>query len=152
MCGIRRFAALTCWGVYFSGVGMAYKRLAQIVFLSGLHPAPANLAAHYANRLGAQWMRARAAVLPGLRGDVPVLSEELIAWADLLVTLDTVALAARPPLRAGLQHRHYGFEPIPSAADKSAWRELAADVRKRVEGMIGGMQMLERAAAAADDL
>ncbi len=129
---------------------MGYKRLAHIVFLSGLHPAPANLAAHYAHKLGGEWMAARAAVLPGVVGEVPVLDEELLSWADLLVTMDAVALANYPPLRPGLQHRHYPFEPIPAVADKTAWSALAARVRERVEGMVGGMRLLEKAAQATD--
>lgn len=133
---------------------MGYKRQARIVFLGGLHPAPANLAAHYARKLGGEWMEARAAVLSGVPGEVEVINEGLLAWADLLVTLDAAALAARPPLRSGLQHRHYPFEPIPPAADKAAWSELTVRVRERVEGMIGGMRLLEKAAqaAAANDL
>ena len=128
---------------------MGYKRQARIVFLGGLHPAPANLAAHYAQKLGSEWLQARAAVLLGVNGEVAVLDAELLAWADLLVTLDAVALAGRPPLRVGLQHRHYPFEPIPVVADKVGWSELAARVRERVEGMIGGMRLLEKAAQAS---
>ena len=128
---------------------MGYKRQARIVFLGGLHPAPANLAAHYAQKLGSEWIEARAAVLPGVSGEVAVLDDALLAWADLLVTLDSTALAARPPLRAGMQHRHYPFEPIPPVADKTGWSELAARVRERVEGMIGGMRLLEKAAQSA---
>ena len=133
---------------------MGYKRQARIVFLGGLHPAPANLAAHYVQKLGREWMEARAAVLTGVSGEVAVLNDELLAWADLLVTLDSAALAERPPLRAGMQHRHYPFEPIPAVADKAGWSELAARVRERVEGMIGGMRLLEQAAQAdaVDDL
>ncbi|MDP2025047.1 hypothetical protein [Sulfuriferula sp.] len=131
---------------------MAYKRKARIVFFCASHPAPANLAAHYANTLGSDWMEARAAVLPGVAGEVPVLDGTALAWADLLVTLDAAALAARPPLRAGLQHRHYPFEPIPDVADKTAWRELAARIQQRVEGMIGGMRLLQKAARASDGL
>lgn len=131
---------------------MAYKRKARILFLGGLHPGPPNLAAHYANRLGAEWMEARAAVLPGVAGDVPVLSDDAVAWADLLVTLDAAANAARPSLRPGLQHRHYPFEPLPDVADKPAWSALAARIRERVEGMVGGMQLLQRASSADDGL
>ncbi|WP_124949878.1 hypothetical protein [Sulfuriferula thiophila] len=128
---------------------MGYKRQARIVFLGGLHPAPANLAAHYAQKLGSEWMEARAAVLTGVSGEVAVLDDALLAWADLLVTLDGAALAARPPLCAGMQHRHYPFEPIPPVTDKAGWSELAARVRERVEGMIGGMRLLEKAAQSA---
>lgn len=131
---------------------MAYKRKARILFLGGLHPVPPNLAAHYANRLGADWMEARAAVLPGVAGDVSVLDDEALQWADLLVTLDASANAACPPLRSGLQHRHYPFEPIPGVADKLAWTALAARIRERVEGMIGGMQMMQRASSGNDGL
>ena len=134
------------------GRNMGYKRRAQILFLSGAHPALASLAAHYANQLGASWMAARAAVLPGVCGDVPELNAELLGWADLLVTLDAVALAARPSLRAGMQHRHYGFGPVPPGADKIAWREFNRCVRERVEGMIGGMRLLEKAARLEGDL
>jgi hypothetical protein len=131
---------------------MAYKRQARIVFFCGSHPAPANLAAHYANSLGSEWMAARAAVLPGVAGEVPVLDDALLAWADLLVTLDAAALAAKPPLRPGLQHRHYPFEPLPEVADKAAWGELAMRIRQRVEGMIGGMRLLQKAAHVPDGL
>ncbi|MHB1332627.1 MAG: hypothetical protein ACYCY1_08530 [Sulfuriferula sp.] len=131
---------------------MAYKRKARILFLGGLHPVPPNLAAHYTNRQGADWMEARAAVLPGVTGDVPVLGDDALEWADLLVTLDAAALAACPPLRHGLQHRHYPFEPLPGVADKSAWTVLAGRIRERVEGMIGGMQMMQRASSGNDGL
>ncbi len=131
---------------------MAYKRKARIVFFCGSHPAPASLATHYANTLGSDWVEARAAVLPGVAGEVPVLGDDAVVWADLLVTLDAAALAAKPPLRAGLQHRHYPFEPIPDVANKAAWRELAARIRQRVEGMIGGMRLLQKAAHAPDGL
>ena len=125
---------------------MGYKRRARVVFLSGLHPAPANLAAHYVHKLGSEWLEARAAVLPGVEGDVPALDEAMLAWVDLLVTLDAAALAVKPALRAGMQHRHYPFEPIPSVSDKVAWQALAAKVRSRVEGMIGGMRLMQKAA------
>lgn len=131
---------------------MAYKRKARILFLGGLHPVPPNLAAHYANRLGSEWMEARAAVLPGVVGDVPVLTGDVWAWADLLVTLDAVANTARPPLRLGLQHRHYPFEPIPDVADKPAWSALAVRIRERVEGMVGGMRLMQQASLDDDSL
>jgi len=131
---------------------MAYKRKARILFLGGLHPVPPNLAAHYANRQGAEWMEARAAVLPGVAGDVPVLGEAAVEWADLLVTLDAVANAACPPLRPGLQHRHYPFEPLPDVSDKPAWTTLAGRIRERVEGMIGGMRLMQQASWDDDGL
>ena len=126
---------------------MGYKRRARVVFLSGLHPAPANLAAHYAQKLGGEWLEAQAAVLPDVVGDVPVLNDRMLAWADLLVTLDAAAYAAKPVLRPGMQHRHYPIEPIPPASDKAAWQALAAMVRHRVEGMIGGMRLMHKAAS-----
>ncbi len=133
-------------------MNMAYKRKARILFLGGLHPVPPNLAAHYANRLGAEWMEARAAVLPGVAGDVPVFGEAAVEWADLLVTLDAVANAACPPLRPGLQHRHYPFEPLPAVTDKPAWTTLAGRIRERVEGMIGGMRLMQQASLDDDGL
>ncbi len=131
---------------------MGYKRSARILFLSGLHPATANLAAHYGNRLGAQWMVARAAVLPETGGEVPVLDVATLEWADLLVTLDAPALKARPALRPGLQHRHYPFEPVPALTDKADWNDFARKIRLRIEGMIGGLRLLENASHADYDL
>lgn len=131
---------------------MGYKRKARILFLGGLHPVPPNLAAYYANRLGGEWMEARAAVLPGVAGDVPVVTADAVAWADLLVTLDGVANAERPPLQPGLQHRHYPFEPLPDVTDKPAWTTLAGRIRERVEGMIGGMRLMQQAALDDDGL
>ena len=133
---------------------MGYKRRARVVFLGGVHPAPANLATHYAHKFGAVWMEAQAAVLPGVAGEVAVLDNTMLDWADLVVTLDSMAQVNLPRLPSGVQHRHYPFEPIPPAADKAAWGELAARVRQRVEGMIAGMRLLEKAALTthADDL
>lgn len=131
---------------------MGYKRKARVVFLGGSHPVPASLAAHYANRLGDAWMEARAAVLPGVAGDVPVMDAALLAWGDLLVTVDEAARVACPPLRPGLQHRHYPFEPIPAAVDKDAWTVLAVRIRQRVEGMMGGMRLMQKAADGNDSL
>ena len=131
---------------------MAYKRPARILFVSGVHAATANLAAHYGNRLGAEWMSARAAVLAEVGGDAPVLDAAQLEWADLLVTLDTAALAGKPALRTGLQHRHYPVEPVPQPSDKTGWSEFAGRIRQRIEGMIGGMRLLENASRSANDL
>jgi hypothetical protein len=86
---------------------MAYKRKARIVFFCGSHPAPVSLATHYANTLGSDWMEARAAVLSGVAGEVPVLDDAALAWADLLAAAArrtaTSPLSVRADPRCGRQ-------------------------------------------------
>ncbi len=124
-----------------------YRRLARIVFLTGRADGLAGVAAEWARAQGAEWMEARARRLPGVEAALAVYDEEDRLWADLLVTLDAAALSGALGRRAGLQHRHYPFEP----ADGISGNELEQAVRRRVEGMLGGLRLMQRAAQDDED-
>lgn len=139
---------------------MAYKRKARILFLDEDNGCRSQLAEGLANALGGRWLEARSAGLRPRPMDPAVaaamheagtevrrpepLTDDLIAWADLVVTLDDEACRQFPPLPAGKQRRHYPF----AALDPGSCRQLRDRIRARIEGMIGGMKMLERDAQA----
>lgn len=105
---------------------MGYKRKARILFLAeATHLA--SMAAELGNQLGSAWLECRAMPLaqPG---------SELLQWADLLITLDSVAQQNRPRLPPTAQHRHC---PCPDPA--SAHDCLVA----HIHSLLGGMKMLD---------
>lgn len=71
----------------------------------------------------------------------------LFAWADLVVTLDAESEAACPRLAPGVQRRHYDFtapsRDLPGQERLQAWRALGERLRLRIEGMAGGMGMMQ---------
>lgn len=101
---------------------MPYKRKARVLFLDG-GSGLAGRAAAIAGEVGGPWLEGKAASLP--------LDAALSEWVDLVVTLDAEAERGCPPLPAHVQRRHY---PV---GDEVA-------LRKRVEGMVGGMRMMGR--------
>ncbi len=148
------------------GPGLGYKRKARVLFVSG-SGSNAIMAAGFAGALGGGWLSGRAAALAAPRPqpfaarvmqEVGIdisglrlypLDERLLSWADLVVTLDPQADVLCPPLPGGVQKRFYPCaEPAAGAACTDVlYREIRDGIRRRVEGMIGGMRMLQRSAA-----
>lgn len=143
---------------------MGYKRKACILFVGSGSACLAQVAAAFAAEIGGDCMEARAAgfrpALSGklavkvmeeagvdIRGQAPeLLSDALLEWADLVVTLDEEADRRCPPLPAGVRKRHYTFACPPVAADMEVGcRALREQVRVAVEGIVGGMRMMEKA-------
>lgn len=135
---------------------MPYKRKARVLFFGSGEPCRALLAASMANEMGAEWIEARAVALPETNNidcsaaglDAAdragqVLNQEISAWADLIITLDDAADAACPPLPSHVQKRCYPVAPADSPAD---WLRVREAIQQRVEGMIGGMRMINRSA------
>jgi hypothetical protein len=84
------------------------------------------------------------AVLPGpvperleLRAASLPLAPADLAWADLLLTLDAPSRAALPPLQSRINVRHLALDGL---SDDDAREAL----RARLEGVAGGLAMLER--------
>lgn len=144
---------------------MGYKRKAHIVFLSAANRLSL-IAEQFANSLGSQWLVGRAAVLAaGSNGTgviqimaevglsindepLPLLDATLLQWADLVVTMDNEARAACPPLPTGVQLRHYPFaDPDCAQLTLAECRQIRDQVRARIEGMVGGMKLLQNASA-----
>lgn len=139
---------------------MGYKRKARVLFLSA-EPGPALAAVHFAQAIGKDWLEARGGALrPGtadlalteavgkatgtpVEGVSIPMDATALAWADLLVTLDAQAAMACPSPGPGQQLRHYPV--VEGDGDEPAL--LCERIRRRVAGMVGGMRMLQRAAA-----
>lgn len=142
---------------------MGYKRKARILFVSYANPA-APMAQALANSLGRDWMEARALWL-GPRAPAedmvavlqeagiaspeevePVLDERWLAWADLVVALDRAAAGLLPEALRAARRRCYPLADSgwPDRGDSlRAHRELRERIRCRIQGMIGGMRMLQ---------
>lgn len=99
---------------------MPYKRKARVLFLDG-GSGLAGCAAAIALELGGPWLEGKGSPLPP--------DDALLAWADLVVTLDEASERECPALPGHGQRRHY------PAGDEVALRE-------RVSGMVGGMRMM----------
>ncbi len=146
-----------------------YKRSAHVLFLGTGGPCQSQMAAGWANHLSGGRIVARSTVI-GPHGTnscscaVTVMGEAgvdisrqpslclvpgMLAWADLVVTVCRSADEQCPALPAGVQKRHWPLaNPIQGSENEAgvlqSWRMLRDDIRSRVEGMIGGMKMLER--------
>lgn len=64
---------------------------------------------------------------------------ETLAWADLIVTLDAAADRACPAVSEWAQKRCY---PFAHPTDIESLRQVRDAIKRRVEGMVGGMAMI----------
>ncbi len=144
-----------------------YKRSAHVLFIGTGDSCPSQMAAGWANHLGGGRIVAHATVIGphatnscaiAVMGEAGIdisrqpsrcLAPGMLAWADLVVTVCRGADEQCPALPAGVQKRHWPLaNPSQGSENETgvmqAWRVLRDDIRSRVEGMIGGMKMLER--------
>ncbi|MDA8363400.1 MAG: arsenate reductase [Gammaproteobacteria bacterium] len=144
-----------------------YKRNARVLFLGMGHFSRSSMAQGWVGHLGTGRLEARAAdIEPQARnpaamavmreagvdmpGGLPVHpTPALLAWADLVISVCPDADKRCPALPAGTQKRLWRLStPDDGGADEEsdlyAWRTVRDEIRSRIEGMIGGMNMLER--------
>ena len=149
-----------------------YKRKARILFVSG-HAVGASMAQAWANLRGADWLEARAVCLDpqpphplaitvmhetGAQlssTPPPTFTADVLAWADLVVTLCRDSDARVHALPPGVQKKYWPV-PEPRLAGHEAeigatLRALRDDLRERVDGLIGGMRLLARMDAGERD-
>ena len=147
---------------------MGYKRKARVIFLSSGNGSRSLMAAAFASQLGGEWMEGYAAVFSEQSPDplaievmqelgmdmaglsASILNETELNGADLVVTMDPEADRRCPPLPAGVQKRGYFFadpaeegESAPNS--KALYRQVRDQIRQRIQGMIGGMKLLQKA-------
>ncbi len=136
-----------------------FKRRARVLFLAGRYPALAAQALQAGRELGADWLDCRAASMI----DQPVpeglpqpecWAETLLQEVDLLVAVD--ADVPQLSLPAGVQRRNYSFvveglNASPPADRAIALQQSNEKARQRVLGMVGGMRLMQKAAAGEDD-
>ena len=141
-----------------------YKRKARIVFLSASDPMWALMAQGYAERLGAAWLEARAAGAETLVLDpraVAVMAEDgvdistavperltpgLLRWADRVVIV-CGAEEPCPDVPPGVLCTRWRLAGVAGAGEGDAETAVALcamrdEIKRRVQGMIGGMRLL----------
>ncbi len=141
-----------------------YKRSAHVLFIDAGGLCRSHMAAAWVNHLGNEWLTAQSAEIDphsmnpnaiGVMREVGIdlsnwplscLTPGMLAWADLVVTVCCRADERCPALPAGAQKKYWPLDnPGQTDGDGTqTWRLVRDDIRGRVEGMIGGMHMLER--------
>lgn len=119
-----------------------YKRAVRIVFLGAQSEASAARAC--ALKIGGKRIEVRARCVPGSdasagpgHSPVPPLDDADLAWADLCVVLN--AAVGRLDVRSGLAVRYWTDGPAQGGPDA-----YVAFFAPRIEGIIGGLRLLER--------
>lgn len=132
-----------------------FKRRARVLFLAGRHPVLAAQALQAARELAGEWLECRAASMTDV--SVPAglpqpesWSSDLLKEVDLLVAVDDDVPQLTLP--AGVQRRNYSFvvdglDALQQSDVSAALRQSDEKARQRVLGMIGGMRLMQKAAA-----
>ncbi len=144
-----------------------YKRKIRVLFLCTGNSCRSQMAEGWANRLGHEWLEARSAGIEA-HGKNPraiaVMREagvdishqestrvtpEMLAQADLVVTVCGHADEHCPVLPSGVQKKHWPLEDPAKATGAedeimAKFRATRDEVRARVEGLIGGLKMPAR--------
>lgn len=145
-----------------------YKRKVRVLFVCTGNSARSQMAEAWARARGGDWLEARSAgVTPAtvhphtitVMREVGIaldghyskpLTEELLAWADVVITVCAHADVHCPALPPAVQKRHW---PLPDpaavagepAAQLAAFRAVREQVRLYVDGLVGGIRLLARA-------
>lgn len=142
-----------------------YKRKARVLFLCTGNSCRSQMAEGFANALGAEWLEAQSAGIEAhgrnpraisvmreagvdiARQQSHRLTPEMLAWADLVVTVCGHADEHCPVLPPGTQKKHWPLSDPAKAIGSEAeimavFRATRDDIRVRVESLIGGMRLL----------
>ena len=142
-----------------------YKHKVKVLFLCTGNSCRSQMAEGWANHLGNDWLEAKSAGIEA-HGKNPraiaVMREagvdisgqestrvtpEMLAWADLVVTVCGHADEHCPVLPPGVQKKHWPLEDPAKATGTEeeimkVFRATRDEVKSRVEGVIGGMKLL----------
>lgn len=143
------------------------KRKAKILFLCTGNSCRSQMAEGWANHLGKNWLEATSAGIEAhgknpraiavmreagvdiSRQESRRVTPELLSWADLVVTVCGHADEHCPALPAGVQKKHWPLENPAKASGTeeeimATFRATRDEIKHRVAGMIGGLQMMAR--------
>jgi len=144
-----------------------YQRKARILFLCTGNSCRSQMAEGWANHLGSEWLEATSAGIEA-HGKNPraiaVMREagvdishqvstrvtpEMLAQADLVVTVCDHADEHCPVLPPGVQKKHWPLEDPAKATGTeeqimAKFRATRDDIKSRVEGLIGGFKLMAR--------
>jgi len=144
-----------------------YQRKARILFLCTGNSCRSQMAEGWANHLGAEWLEAisagieahgknpraiavmREAGVDISRQESTRVTPEMLAQADLVVTVCGHADEHCPVLPPGVQKKHWPLEDPAKATGTeeqimAKFRATRDEIKSRVEGMIGGIRLLAR--------
>lgn len=150
-----------------------YKRKVRILFLA-VHPAAcAQVAEGYARCLGAGWLECRSAYPILSREDPPVhafsegngvseglppapLTEDMLEWADLVVTLGGREEGFDLPLPPGTRRKHWDLTEFVQGHGMDEQNRVRShsvqdEIQRRVQGIIGGIRLLARSDSGSPD-
>ena len=144
-----------------------YKHKVRVLFLCTGNSCRSQMAEGWANQLGGEWLEATSAGIEA-HGENPraiaVMREvgvdisqqestrvtpEMLARADLVVTVCGHADEHCPVLPPGIQKKHWPLEDPAKATGTedeimAKFRATRDEIKSRVEGLIGGLKMLAR--------
>ena len=144
-----------------------YQRKARILFLCTGNSCRSQMAEGWANHLGSEWIEARSAGIEAhgknpraiavmreagvdiSRQESTRVTPQMLEQADLVVTVCGHADEHCPVLPPGVQKKHWPLEDPAKATGTeeqimAKFRATRAEVRARVEGLIGGIKILAR--------
>ena len=144
-----------------------YQRKARILFLCTGNSCRSQMAEGWANHLGNEWLEATSAGIEAhgknpraiavmreagvdiSRQESTRVTPEMLAQADLVVTVCGHADEHCPVLPPGVRKHHWPLEDPAKAAGTeeqimAKFRAARDEVRARVEGLIGGIKMPAR--------
>lgn len=142
-----------------------YKRKVRILFLVAHPAAYARMAEAYARHLGDRWLEPRSACLtlshaePLVRAfpegnsvheDLPppaLFAEDMLEWADLVVTLDGREEEFDLPLPPGARRKHWALTESVQGHEMNEQlhirsRSVQDEIKRRVQSVIGGIRLL----------
>ena len=144
-----------------------YKHKVRVLFLCTGNSCRSQMAEGWANQLGGEWLEATSAGIEA-HGENPraiaVMREvgvdisqqestrvtpEMLARADLVVTVCGHADEHCPVLPPGIQKKHWPLDDPAKASGTeehimARFRTTRDEIRSRVEGLIGGLKMMAR--------
>lgn len=139
-----------------------YKRKVCILFLSGHPAAYAQIAEAYTRHLDYRWLEPRSAYMALSREEPPVrvfsegnsedlpsalFAEDMLEWADLVVTLGGREEEFDLPLPPGVQRKHWALAEFAQGHETNEQihihsRSVQDEIKRRVQGVIGGIRLL----------
>lgn len=144
-----------------------YKRKARILFLSVDNACRSQIAEAYANQLGKDWLEAKSAgmqpqgvssaaikVMAEESIDIShqqskILHEDLLEWADLIVTFDTSIDEKCREIPQTVRKKNWNISnpAIKTGSNfnyEANIRIVRDEIKNRVLSMLGGMKMMTR--------
>lgn len=144
-----------------------YKRKVRVLFLCSGNSCRSQMAEGYANALGSSVLEAKSAGIKvhginpraiaamqeddiDIRGqESTVVTDELMKWADLVVTVCGDVDEHCPPIPPTAQKKHWPLsDPAKAAGTEEEimqqFRTVRDEIKRRVNSLLGGIKMMSK--------